>query len=460
MHDSKINKENISDVMRDLSAYISGSLGQELSERVLEKGKHHLLDTLSAMISGSRLKPGRLAIAYARSLGGEQQCTVVGSDLITNSVNAALANGILAHSDETDDSHLAGRFHPGCGIVPGALAAAELNQNRGIDLLKAVILGYDIGTRFNISMGPRELYVGGHSSHSVGTLFGASAAAAALFGHNDEQVRHQLSFTVQQASGVQCWARDNQHSEKAFDFGGMGARNALAAATMVSQGFTGVEDVLSGKNNFYSAFSDTPEPEALIDALGSRYEIMRATIKKWAAGSPIQGALDALVALMEEGDLKASDVDHIKIQLPDDRAHVVDNRSMPDICLQHLLAVTLLDGGFTFAAAHDYQRMSDLAVLALRAKIDLVPNSELTTALPPRQVILDIQTRDGRALNYRTHAVKGTPDNPMTREEVIHKSRDLIEPILGREQCEKLIESVLNIESMDNVSALRPLLQE
>lgn len=449
----------ISPIMDLLSGYIAQSLAADVPDAVMEKGKHHLLDTLSAMVSGSRLKPGRLAISYVRELGGVSQCTVIGSDVCTNSVNAALANGILAHSDETDDSHLGGRFHPGCGIVPGAYAAAELGNCRGEDFLKAVILGYDIGVRFNLSLGPRKLYVGGHSTHSVGTLFGASAAAAALLGHSQEQVRHQLSFTVQQASGVQCWARDNQHSEKAFDFGGMAGRNALAAATMVGHGFTGVEDALSGKNNFYSAFSDNPMPEALVEQLGERYEIMAATIKKWAVGSPIQGAMDALTTLMQEHALKADDIEHITAELPDDRAHIVDNRTMPDICLQHLLAITLIDGQFTFAAAHDYARMAAPDVLALRARIELVPNAELTTALPPRQVILRIQTRDGRDLSFRTHAVKGTPDNPMTRAEVVNKSKDLIEPILGVERSAELIDTVLNIESVDRVLDLRRLLQ-
>ena len=201
--------------MQALSAYIADALRAPVPEDVLEKGRHHLLDTVAAMVSGSRLKPGELAISYVRAQGGAPVATVIGADFLTNAVNAALSNGIMGHADETDDSHLGGRFHPGCGIVPGALAAAEVSGQSGLNLLKAVILGYDIGTRFNLSLGPRKLYAGGHSTHSVGPLFGASAAAAALMRLDAGQVRHQLSYAVQQASGVQCWARDDQHIEKA-----------------------------------------------------------------------------------------------------------------------------------------------------------------------------------------------------------------------------------------------------
>ena len=452
-------QEPISPVMQGLSTYIADALDQDIPEEVVEKGKHHLLDTLSAIISGSRLTPGKLAIAYVRALGGREECTVIGSDLLTNPVNAALANGILAHSDETDDSHINARFHPGCGIVPGAFAAAEHAGRGGLDLLKAVILGYDIGARFNFSLGPRKLYVGGHSTHSVGTLFGAAAAAGALMRLDLQQLRHHLSFTIQQASGVQCWVRDNHHSEKAFDFGGMGARNALAAATMVQAGFTGVDDALSGYNNFFSAFSQDPRPEELVDGLGQRYEIMQATIKKWCVGSPIQGALDALTALMAEHGLRGKDIERLVAELPDDRAHIVDNRTMPDICLQHLLAITLIDGKLTFESAHDYDRMSDPEVLALRDRMEHVPNPELTTALPPRQVIITIETRDGRKVTHRTHAVKGTPANPMTRQEVADKSADLITPILGADRAGELIETVLGIERIGSVRELRRLLQ-
>jgi 2-methylcitrate dehydratase PrpD len=443
-----------------LAAYVSGAIAQDVPDDVLEKTKHHLLDTLSATISGSHLRPGQLATAYVRALGGEPVCTVIGADFLTNPVNAALANGIMAHADETDDSHLGGRFHPGCGIVPAALAAAEISKASGLSLLKAVALGYDIGTRFNLALGPRKLYAGGHSTHSVGPLFGGTAATSALMGFTPEQVRFHLSYSVQQASGVQCWARDDQHIEKAFDFGGMTARNALSGATMVAAGFSGVADALSGENNFFTAFSSDPRPEELSKELGSRYEIIDATIKKWCVGSPIQGAIDAITLLMTEHGLTAEAVEKLVIELPDDRCSLVDDRSMPNINVQHLVALTLVDGGMTFESSHDHTRMADERIRALRAKIVLIPNPELTTALPPRQVIIRVTIHGGRELVHRTRAVKGTPANPMNRAEVVEKALDLLLPTLGSQRSKALVDAVLSLETVDVVGpVLRPLLQ-
>src|SRR5881227_3175430 len=306
---SKQPGSQISPVMSQLSAYIASALRRSLPPAVIEKTKHHILDTLAAMISGSRLAPGMRAIGYVKTLGGVKEACVIGSNIITTAVNAALANGMLAHADETDDSHAPSLTHPGCGIVPAALAMAERERRNGAALLRAVALGYDVGCRLTQSLDAYQFREDGHSTHSFGSMFGAAAAAGALAHLRERQVRHLLSFTAQQASGVSCWMRDGEHIEKAFDFGGMPARNGVAAATMVAHGFTGVEDVFSGERSFFVAYGRKPEPERLIAGLGETYEILNTNIKRWSVGSPIQAPLDALDALMREHRVTADDVE-------------------------------------------------------------------------------------------------------------------------------------------------------
>ena len=113
-----------------LTEYVAGALDRDMPAEVVEKTKLHTLDTIAAMVSGSRLKAGVMAAKYVDSLGGKPQATVIGTQIITSSVNAALANGMAAHGDETDDSHLRGRFHPGCGIVPAALATRRTRRTQ------------------------------------------------------------------------------------------------------------------------------------------------------------------------------------------------------------------------------------------------------------------------------------------------------------------------------------------
>src|SRR5437764_15418629 len=175
-----IEHNEVSPVMQKLAAHIAGALRNPLPDAVAEKTKYHLLDTIAAMVSGTKLLPGRKAIDYVKTLGGAKEASVVGTRVLTTAELAALANGIAAHADETDDSHAPSLTHPGCGIVPAALAMAEREEASGEALLRAVALGYDVGCRLTQSLNAYEFREDGHSTHSFGPMVGAAAASAAL----------------------------------------------------------------------------------------------------------------------------------------------------------------------------------------------------------------------------------------------------------------------------------------
>ena len=451
-------KPEISPVMQKVSAYIAAAPRKALPAKVLEKTKHHVLDTLAAMVSGSRLLPGRKAISYAKTLGGKPEAVIAGSRIITTAVTAALANGMLGHADETDDSHAASLCHPGCAIVPAALAMGERERASGAALLRAVALGYDIGTRINLSLNAYEFREDGHSTHSFGPMFGAAAAAGALCGFNERQARHLLSYTSQQASGVSCWMRDAEHIEKSFDFGGMPARNGVTSAAMVAHGFTGVDDIFAGERNFFVAYGRKPNIKELVRELGSTYEIINTNIKRWSVGSPIQAPLDSLLDLIVAHQIKAVDVEKLVVRVAHQGANTVDNRHMPDICMQHMCAVMLLDSTVTFKSSHDEKRMRDPKVLALRKRIELYGDDALSKVMPSRQGIVEITLKDGRKLRHHTKAVRGTSDNPMTRKEVDTKSYDLLAPILGPSRARKLCDTVWALDKLQDVRKLRALL--
>ena len=444
--------------MRELSAYITAALRKPLPPAVVEKTKHHILDTIAAIVSGSRLAPGKKAIGYVRTLGGVKEARVIGSNIMTSAVNAALANGMLAHANETDDSHAPSQTHPGCGIVPAALAMGERQGRNGTSLLRAVALGYDVGCRLTQSLDAHQFREDGHSTHSFGPMFGAAAAAGALANLRERQVRHLLSFTAQQASGIACWMRDGEHVEKAFDFGGMPARNGVAAATMVASGFSGVDDVFAGERSFFVAYGRKPDPAVLVRGLGVNYEIMNTNIKRWSVGSPIQAPLDSLADLIREHGIQGGDVERLVVRVAHQGANTVDNRDMPDICMQHMCAVMLIDGTVTFASAHDGKRMRDRKVLALRRRVELRGDDALSAVMPSRQGIVEVALRDGRALTHHTTAVRGTAENPMTRAEVEEKCYGLIAPVLGEVRARKLCDAVWKLEKLRDVRALRPLL--
>ncbi|MBI4527767.1 MAG: MmgE/PrpD family protein [Deltaproteobacteria bacterium] len=446
-------------VTEDLSEYVSQAAKVDLPARIIGKAKDHILDTIAAMVSGARLEPGRLVTEYIRRQQGIPEAQLVGSEVMTTAGDAALANGIMAHADETDDSHAPSMTHPGCAVIPAALAMAEKEGCDGKTFLNAVVLGYDVGCRVSLALVPSVYRRSGFCSHSIGGTFGAAAAAACIAGFDAVRVSHALSYAGHQASGVGAYVRCPDHLQKAFVFGGMPARNGVTAATLVQAGFTGVSDIFLGERNFLDAYSSDPKIEELTLGLGSRYEIERTNIKKFFVGSPIQAALDALLQITAEHELKASDVERLMVRLPEREARTVNDRHMPDINLQYILAVTLLDGKLSFESAHCYERMTDARVLEMKSRIELQPDPDLGSEDAPRQAIVEVATRDGR--NLRTHVknVRGTAADPMTQEEVINKARDLISAVIGKQKCERLIEMVRGIEDVADIRDFRPLLR-
>jgi 2-methylcitrate dehydratase PrpD len=163
--------------------------------------------------------------------------------------------------------------------------------------------------------------------------------------------------------------------------------------------------------------------------------------------------------LLKHRPINVAQVREVTVRLANTEAAIVNNREMPDVNLQHMIAVMLVDKTVTFRTVHDKPRMSDAAILAARQKVRLIPDAQLESKLPLRIAIVEITFNDGTKLSQRIDAVRGSAENPMPREEVVAKSRDLISPVLGAETCAKLIEKILNLEKVKNIRELRPLLQ-
>lgn len=451
--------------MQTLSAYIEQAGRNPLPDAITEATKHHVLDTLAAMVSGVKLLPGERAIAYVKTLGGTKEACIPGTRICTNVVNAALTGGMLAQAGETDDTHPLAGVHLGACVVPAALAMAERGHAGGTAFLRAVALGYDIGMRASLSLGGSDFSLAGHDPRTVknrgsfGGIFGSAAASASLAGFDAGQIRYVLSYTGQQASGLSNFAQDLEHIEKSFLIGGMPSRNGVFAATFVAAGWTGVNDVFSGDNNFFATHGPNVDPEALIRGLGESYEVAKTTIKRWPVGAPVQAPLDSLHQLVTANRIKASDVEKVVVRISHLGAYTVNNRTMANISMQHLAALMLLDGTVTFASTHDQSRLQDPQAIELRKRIELYGDDELDRAMPVRQGIVEITLRDGRELRHHTKAVRGFAENPMTRQEVEDKCLPLMAPTLGKKRARDLVAAVWALEEVQDVCTLRPLLR-
>ena len=434
-------------IIDGLVEYMMKARSEGLPAAVVQKGKSHLLDSLAAIVSGSTLKPGKLACQHVREQGAKEQCSILGTNLKATPVLAAFANGMAGHADETDDSN--SQLHPGCAIVPAALAIAESQGRSGQALLRAVILGYDIGFRFHQAFEPR--------STSFGATFGCAAAAGALAELDDLRVRYLISYAAQQASGSRAWVGDDDHIEKAFDYAGMPARNGVTAALLVQSGFTGNRDVLEGDQGIIKTYAPC-DPEKILHELGERFTITSCLIKKYPVGSPMMDTVDATLALLSKNEVQAEAIEKIVVRIPESGARTVNNRHMPDVNVQFMVASILMAGKLTFELAHDYERFKDPRVLALKEKLQLIGDTEMERAGPRFQGKLEITFKDGKTLSEHVSNCRGRPENPMSPEEVEKKAAWLMEPVLGKDKTERAIETVRNIESLSRVADLTKLL--
>ena len=441
-----------------LARYMAQARERELPPDVMRETKHRILDTFGAMISGAHLKPGEMAIKYVRGQGGVAEASVLTTDIRTSAINAALANAMFGHADETDDFEPVTKAHPGGAVVPAALAMGEREGRSGLEMLRAVALGYDLCCRFLMALGPDHVRGTHRSAEGTSSTFGAVGGAASMARLDEMGMRYALSYAAQQVSGLWSWVGDADHIEKAFDFAGMGARNGVTAAVMVQAGFTGVPNVLDGEHNMLVALSTEPNGEEMVAGLGTRFFVTETAIKTFSVGYPIQAPLDAMLTLRRQHGLTPENVDRILVRLPEDGARIVDNSAMPDVNCQHLVAVALIDGGVSFEMSHSRERMQDPQVRAVRERVQLVGDRALVVKDAPRSGFVEVTLRDGRQVSHFTRHAPGTKENPLDSEGVNAKVRGLMSPVIGATRTEALIRRINTLEQVANVRELRPLM--
>ncbi|MDB5742574.1 MAG: hypothetical protein JWR68_889 [Polaromonas sp.] len=442
---STANSKNNS-VTSKLSEFIASASKATLDTRTIEKAKHHIVDTVAAMLSGTALHVGHSAMKALPSFGGLPEATVFGQSERYPAYWAAMFNAMLAHADETDDSHERSKTHPGCGIVPTALAMAQREKKSGLDFIRGVCAGYDVGARLTEALGAMSLNHAGTSTHAFGAIFGSGAAAGVLGNFDALQARRLLSYLAHESSGLSCWMAEHDHVQKAYVFGAMGAKNALTAAILCQSGWTGLDDAMEGPRTLFAARCEPGTARGMELPLVLGEEILGSNIKKWCVGSPAQAPLDCIESLLDRLP-PHEDIASVRVEIRSDEAFIVDNRDMPNICLQHLVALYLVDRTLSFDSVHDLVRVDDPRVRAVRQRVTLVSSDALLKA-GGRQAIMEIVTSSGEKLRKHVEHVRGTWGDPMPRSEVDAKARDLLAPIIAGSAMQDLLAGLWNLEHL------------
>lgn len=416
----------------------------------------HLLDTLAAVVSGSTLTVGTAVRRYAQAWGvtGDSTCDVLLADVTAPPDVAARMNGMLAHADETDDSHQASLTHPGCAVVPACLAMAQHGRSTGREVVHAVAVGYEVAARVGLALGrtardPRGSKV---STHAFGGVFGAAAAAACLARLDVSKTRQVLSYAAQMAAGTTTWYRDTDHIEKAFVFGGMPASNGVLACTMVAEGFTAVPDVFDSDPSFLAAYADDAEPEWLAQPWTPPFKVTETNFKRYPVGSPAQSLVQAAEEIAADiGAVRPEDLDTVEIALPPETVHVVSSETAPNLNARYLVMTTLANRTLTFAAAHDREGMASDTFRSFARRCAVVADRSLAGT---RGGAVAITVRGGRVGQRRVERPYGTAGMPMSEADVLAKARDLMASVVGDTRAGQACERALALAQAPDVNGL------
>ena len=427
---------------------------------VVARTKEVVLDCLGTLLGGTAYPVGQITLRFVVSLGEGGGCTVAGTDRKASPVTAAFANATISHCLELDDNYNPANAHVANVVVPAALAVAEREHVGGQDLIAALVAAYDVEGRIGMAIDPVRLYERSFHPSSINGNFGAAVAAGRAMGLRPAEMVNALGLAGCQASGLLAWVTEPAQFSKAFQIG-VASRNGVTAAQIARSGFTGPPQILEGKHNPFLAFVGAGGPaieQVLTGDLGSRFEIARTSLKKYACCRQIHAPLDGLFKIMAVNDLAGEDIAELSTRVPTSMAGIIDNNELPSHNAQYVLATAAYDGRVEVEQLTG-DRLRDSRIAALSKRVRVLGDDELEKLFPAQwSGITAVRARDGREFTEAVYYPKGDPENPLTADELQGKFLALATKATTRKKAEQIADVVAGLDAMSDASHLTRLL--
>lgn len=437
------------EVTKQLAEYVTRTSYDDIPGEAINTAKFCLLDWLGVTLGGLREDLALILQELIKEMGGNEQASVIGTDIKTNMLFAALVNGSVSHVLDFDDAHAKSVAHPTVTVAPAVLAAGEYKRASGRDLVTALVLGIEAETRIGAAAGRAHYDHGWHATSTTGR-FGGAVGAAKLLGLGVDQLVKALCIAGTQAGGVRqvfgtmC---------KPFH-AGKAAMDGVLAASLAARGFTGSDNIIEGKLGFLDVFSPDPKVEEVLAGIGTDYLITSVGFKPYASCAGTHPVIDAVKDIQSKEKLSPGDVREIQMELARlslDAAGIVEPKKALEgkFSVYHCAALAFIEG----AAGEDMftdEKVNDPEIVSLRKKVKarLNPDHKLL------ETKVTVITNDGRSLESYVKMPKGQPENKMTPPEMENKFKSLVSPVLPPENVDKLINRIFNLEKLDDISEM------
>ena len=411
-----------------------------------------------------RLGP-KIITRYVTEQKGRPDASLWFQDFVGPVNTVAMALGVMAHSFELDDYHSGAKLHPGAVVVPAAIPVAEHRNANGRDLICAVLAGYEVMIRSCLAAGTLSTRKRGwHLTGLCGT-FGAAAATGYLLGLDEEKTANALGLAGTQSAGLFAFNCNGADSKRFHP--GRSAQSGVMAAELAALGLTGPTEIYEYEDGgFCRTVSDAPDLSKLTEELGQRYVAAEVSIKPYACCASTHSSIDAVRWLAREYKIDIDDVEeiivhnHSVVKLQTSWRYEPVSPMQSQMNMEYCVAVGLAEGNvgpdkFTVEKIHD-EKIIDLAH-KVHFKIDPEIEKIYPKAFPGK---VEIRLRDGSSVMHEVAGPKGSPENPISVNEVEEKFHSLVDPIIGDKQADRIAGEVSRIEQMDSIKPLLECLRD
>lgn len=417
--------------MNITEAFIKGLIDQtrQIPYNVMQQARKVLLDYLGVLA------------------GGRQHLKEKHPELVANTPNEAFLNGFAAHVLELDDGHRHGMIHLGASIVTAVLDAADRENLKSDDVLRGIVMGYEVAVRCARALQPGHKERGYHVSGTCGTI-GSAMGIAFACGYNKEQLKSTLACAVSSAAGV-LEIQEQASELKPFNVG-HAAMAGVEAAQVGKLALPGPDDIMGGKRGFLAALTGTPKPEFLTDFSGMEYGIEGVYQKVHAACRHCHPAIDATIDMRNDLHLKPEQIEKIEVRTyklavgSHDHTQIM-GISSAKLSTPYAVALALVEGSCGYADYNE-DNLGDKDIKMLTRKVSVIEDENLTKQSPAvRGAIVTIYRKDGGVFEAPCLYPKGEPEHPLTQEELEGKFKALaIYGGLSSVECDGVIKEIKN----------------
>jgi 2-methylcitrate dehydratase PrpD len=442
-----------------------------LPDEVRHYARRHILDTVGVMIAGATGEVASRAEAVLAAVRPAGHVPVPGRARRADLIDAAFLGGTAAHGIELDDGFTQGSVHPGCVVVPAALALACARRSNGQALTEAIVAGYETVIAIGRACHPDLRQRGFHPTAAVG-VFGAAAAAGKLAALSPERLAHAFGLAASSAGGLFAFVNGGGDIKRLH--AGHAAREGLQAALLAEQGIEGPPGVIEARDGFMQAFAraesghsksaragHSPEPGSSARAVAlppeAPFGITHCYIKPYPCCRHIQPAVEALIGILEEENIAGEEVERVEVATyriaAEHAATGWDDFASAQLSFPYLIALALKFRGVKFEHFADAVRR-DPALAAMARKLTVTAPPDVDRLYPRlRPARVTVATARG-SHTRQVEEARGSRLLPLDDAALKAKFLDLAGPVLGAARTNDLAARLWSLEAIDDVALL------